>query len=61
MARKSNPWAAVHKAYRAAYRVNRALTTGRVIASGNPKRIERLFVRRLLYKMFARLVNKALR
>ncbi len=48
---------AIHKAYRAVYRMNRATRTAEAIASGNPKRVERLFLRRLLYKLF----NRALR
>jgi hypothetical protein len=33
---------------------------GEVIASGNPKRIERYFLRKWLYKIFARFTNRTL-
>ena len=47
----------IHKAYRKAYKINRAVTTAQVLASGNPKRIARLATYRVGYKLFARLIN----
>lgn len=51
----------IHKTYRAIYKINRATRTGEAIASGNPKRVVRLFERRALYSLFARFVNRVLR
>ena len=52
---------AIHKAYRAIYRANRATRTAEVLASGNPRRIVRLEERRLAYRLFAKFINRVLR
>jgi hypothetical protein len=61
MPRSKSMWTTFNKAYRAAYRVHRAMVTGRTIASGSPKRAVKLVERRALYSLFARFVNRVLR
>jgi hypothetical protein len=57
MARRSNPFAPVHRAARRVYSFNRALRLGEAVASGSPKRVEKLLLRRLLYRAFAKLLR----
>ena len=47
-----------HKAARAARKVDSTVYEAEVLASGNPKRIERYFVRRWAYKLFGKLMGK---
>jgi hypothetical protein len=47
-----------HKVMREAHRVDSAIYMGEALASGNPKRIERYFLRRLAYKLFGRFMAK---
>jgi hypothetical protein len=61
MPRSKSMWATFNKAYRAAYRVHRALVTGQVLSSRNPKRAVRLVERRLAYRWFAKFINRVLR
>lgn len=49
---------AEHKAMRAAHHVDSSLYMAQALASGNPKRIERYFLRRLAYKLFGRFMGK---
>ena len=47
-----------HKAARAAHKVDSAVYEAQVLTSGNEKRIERYFLRRWAYKLFAKLMGK---
>ncbi|HLY30936.1 MAG TPA: hypothetical protein VKQ36_07900 [Ktedonobacterales bacterium] len=47
-----------HKAARAAHKVDSSIYMGEVLASGNPKRIEKYFLRKWLYRLFAKLMGK---
>lgn len=47
-----------HKAAHAAHKVDSSIYMGEVLASGNPKRIEKYFIRKWAYKLFARLMGK---
>lgn len=47
-----------HKVARAARKVDSKIYEAEVLTSGNPKRIERYFLRKLAYKFFARFMNK---
>lgn len=49
-----------HKAVRAARKVDSKVYEAEVLASGNPKRIERYFVRKFAYRMFGRFMGKTL-
>lgn len=49
-----------HKAARAARKVDSAVYMGEVLASGNPKRIERYFLRKFAYKLFGKLMGKTI-
>jgi hypothetical protein len=49
-----------HKAMRAAHRVDSSIYMAEALASGNPKRIERYFLRRLAYKLFGRFMAKTI-
>jgi hypothetical protein len=51
---------AEHKAARATYEVDRTIRTVEVLASGNPRRIRRYFVRKFAYKLFGKLMGKTL-
>ena len=47
-----------HKAVRTARKVDSNIYEAEALASGNPKRIERYFIRKWAYKFFARFMNK---
>jgi hypothetical protein len=47
-----------HKAARTARKVDSKIYEAEVLASGNPKRIERYFLRKWAYKLFARFMGK---
>jgi hypothetical protein len=47
-----------HKVARAAHKVDSKIYEAEVLASGNPKRIERYFFRKWAYKLFAKLMGK---
>jgi hypothetical protein len=47
-----------HKAAKTAHKVDSAIYAAGVVASGNPKRIERYFLRKILYKLFAKFMGK---
>jgi hypothetical protein len=49
-----------HRAVKAAHKVDSAIYMAEAIASGNPRRIERYFVRRLAYKLFGRFMGKTI-
>ncbi len=47
-----------HKVAKGVRKVDSSIYMGEVIASGNPKRMERYFFRKLAYKFFAKLMGK---
>jgi hypothetical protein len=49
-----------HKVMREAHKVDSAVYAAEVVASGNPKRIERYFLRKLAYKLFGKFMGKTL-
>src|SRR5579859_7799049 len=49
-----------HKVARAAHKVDSTIYMGQVLASGNPKRIERYFLRKMAYKLFGKLMGKTI-
>lgn len=49
-----------HKAVRAARKVDSKVYEAQVLASGNPKRVERYFLRKLAYKFFGRFMAKTI-
>ena len=49
-----------HKAVRTARKVDSSIYMGEVLASGNPKRIERYFLRKWAYKLFGRFMGKTI-
>lgn len=49
-----------HKVMRAGRKVDSAVYMGEVLASGNPKRIERYFLRKWAYKLFGKLMGKTI-
>lgn len=55
---KENIIADGHKLAKDAHKVDSAVYMGQVIASGNPKRIEKYFIRKLAYKLFAKFMGK---
>jgi len=57
---KENLLADEHKVAKGAHKVDSAIYMGEVVASGNPKRIERYFLRKIAYKLFGRFMNKTL-
>lgn len=49
-----------HKAARAARKVDSTVYMTQVLTSGNPKRIEKYFLRKMAYKFFAKLMGKTI-
>jgi hypothetical protein len=49
-----------HKVARSARKVDSTVYMGEVLASGNPKRIERYFLRKFAYKLFGRFMGKTI-
>jgi hypothetical protein len=49
-----------HKAARTARKVDSSVYMAEVLASGNSKRIERYFIRKIAYKLFGRFMGKTL-
>ncbi len=49
-----------HKAAKEVHKVDSAVYAGEVIMSGNPKRAERYFLRKLGYHFFAKFFNRLL-
>lgn len=49
-----------HKAARVAHKVDSKIYMGEVLASGNPRRIGRYFLRKWAYRFFARLMGKTI-
>lgn len=47
-----------HKVARAAHRVDSDIAMAEVVASGNPRRMERYLFRKLAYKYFAKFMAK---
>jgi len=47
-----------HKAVKTGRKVDSAIYAAEVVASGNPRRIKRYFVRKIAYKLFAKLMGK---
>ncbi|HEY7848757.1 MAG TPA: hypothetical protein VIC27_01770 [Ktedonobacterales bacterium] len=47
-----------HKVARDAHKVDSAVYMGEVLSSGDPKRVERYFLRKLAYKLFGRFMGK---
>jgi hypothetical protein len=49
-----------HKAVRGARKVDSSIYMAEVVASGNPKRIERYFLRKIAYKLFGKFMGKTI-
>lgn len=49
-----------HKAAKAAHKVDSTIYAAEVLASGNPRRIERYFLRKIAYKLFGKFMGKTL-
>jgi hypothetical protein len=49
-----------HKAAHAAYEVDRTIREVEVLASGNPRRIRRYFLRKFAYRRFGKLMGKTI-
>jgi len=49
-----------HKAAKTARKVDSAIYAAGVVASGNPRRIGRYFLRKILYKLFGKLMGKTI-
>jgi len=49
-----------HKAAHAAYEVDRTIREVEVLASGNPRRIRRYFMRKFAYRLFGKLMGKTI-
>ncbi|HEX9036519.1 MAG TPA: hypothetical protein VF808_05960 [Ktedonobacterales bacterium] len=49
-----------HKVMRDAHKVDSAVYMAEALSSGNPKRIERYFLRKLAYKLFGRFMGKTI-
>lgn len=49
-----------HKAAKVAHKVDSKIYMGEVLASGDPKRIERYFFRKIAYRWFAKLMGKTI-
>jgi hypothetical protein len=49
-----------HKAMRAAHKVDSSIYMAEALASGNPKRIEKYFLRRMAYKLFGKFMGKTI-
>lgn len=49
-----------HKVMRDARKVDSAVYMAEALSSGNPKRIERYFLRKLAYKLFGRFMGKTI-
>lgn len=49
-----------HKAAKAAHKVDSTIYAAQVLASGNPKRIERYFLRKIAYKLFGKFMGKTI-
>lgn len=62
MAKRPKSWSRIFfGTTRDVYRAQRAARTVRAVASGKPGRVVKLYERRLLYRLFARLVNRVVR
>jgi hypothetical protein len=57
-AHKENIVADEHKVAKGVHKVDSTVYMGEVLASGNPKRIERYFIRKLAYKLFGKFMGK---
>jgi hypothetical protein len=55
---KENIVADEHKVAKGVHKVDSSIYMGEVLASGNPKRIERYFFRKLAYKLFGKFMGK---
>lgn len=49
-----------HKVARGARKVDSTVYMAQVLSSGNPKRIEKYFLRKMAYKWFAKLMGKTI-
>lgn len=49
-----------HKAAKAAHKVDSTIYEAQVLTSGNPKRIERYFLRKMAYKLFGKFMGKTI-
>ena len=49
-----------HKAAKAAHKVDSTVYMAEVLASGNSKRIERYFLRKMAYKLFGKFLGKTI-
>jgi hypothetical protein len=47
-----------HKAAKVAHKVDSSIYAAEVVASGNPKRMEKYFLRKMAYKLFAKFMGK---
>lgn len=62
MAKRPKSWSQIFfGTTRGAYRAQHSVRTARAIASGKPGRVLKLYERRMLYRLFARLVNRIVR
>ena len=52
--------ASEHKVMRDAHKVDSAIYMAEAVSSGNPKRIERYFLRKWAYKLFGRFMGKTI-
>jgi hypothetical protein len=50
-----------HKAVKTARKVDSTVYMAEVLASGNEKRIERYFLRKMAYKLFGKFMGKAMK
>ncbi len=57
---KENIVADEHKVAKGVHKVDSTVYMGEVLASGNPKRIERYFIRKIAYKFFGKFMGKTL-
>jgi hypothetical protein len=57
---KENVVADEHKVAKGVHKVDSTVYMGEVLASGNPKRIERYFIRKIAYKLFGKFMGKTL-
>lgn len=57
---KENIVADGHKVAKGIHQVDSSVYMGEVLASGNPTRIKRYFIRKIAYKLFGKFMGKTL-
>ncbi|MBF6592574.1 MAG: hypothetical protein IVW57_18850 [Ktedonobacterales bacterium] len=55
-----NAAATEHKVAKTAHRADSMIYEAQVLSSGNPKRVERYFLRKLAYKLFGKFMGKTI-